>query len=90
MKIKDIFCQYCQITWEMKLYWHIREDAKTLVQLRQSKEQPVQENEARKLAQSLGVYICRLFGIYRLSLIWPSNMELSSLRSFYIDMKNCI
>lgn len=32
----------------------LREDAKTLVDLRQTKEQPVQENEARKLAQSLG------------------------------------
>ena len=32
----------------------LREDAKTLVQLRHTKEQPVQEHEARKLAQSLG------------------------------------
>ena len=32
----------------------VREDAKTLVQLRKYKEQPVQEAEARKLAQSLG------------------------------------
>ena len=32
----------------------LREDAKTLVQLRQTKEHPVQEHEARKLAQSLG------------------------------------
>jgi len=32
----------------------LREDAKTLVQLRQTKEQPVQEQEARKLAHSLG------------------------------------
>jgi hypothetical protein len=31
-----------------------REDAKTLVQLRKYKEQPVQEAEAKKLAQSLG------------------------------------
>lgn len=32
----------------------LREDAKTLVQLRSTKEQPVQEHEARKLAHSLG------------------------------------
>lgn len=36
----------------------LREDAKTLVQLRKYKEQPVQEAEARKLAQSLG---CELY-----------------------------
>jgi len=32
----------------------LREDAKTLVGLRSSKEQPIQEGEARKLATSLG------------------------------------
>jgi len=32
----------------------LREDAKTLVGLRNSKEQPIQEAEARKLAQTLG------------------------------------
>jgi hypothetical protein len=35
----------------------IREDAKTLVQLRKYKEQPIHEAEARKLAQSLGRYL---------------------------------
>ena len=32
----------------------LREDGKTILQLRQNKEQPIQENEAKKLAQSLG------------------------------------
>ena len=32
----------------------LREDGKTILQLRQNKEQPIQEHEAKKLAQSLG------------------------------------
>ncbi len=37
------------------MWWCVgREDAKTVVQLRKYKEQPVQEAEARKLAHSLG------------------------------------
>jgi len=36
----------------------LREDGKTILQLRQNKEQPIQENEAKKLAQSLG---CELY-----------------------------
>jgi hypothetical protein len=42
--------------WQVECVFLTREDAKTLVQLRKYKEQPIQEAEARKLAQSLGRY----------------------------------
>ena len=38
----------------------LRADAKTLVGLRHSKEHPIQESEARKLAHSLGWLPCRI------------------------------
>ncbi len=48
------------------MWWCVgREDAKTVVQLRKYKEQPVQEAEARKLAHSLGnifpVFLTNIF-----------------------------
>ena len=41
----------------MECTMDIREDAKTIVQLRNNKEHPIQEHEAKKLAQSLGTVL---------------------------------